>query len=92
LFSRKVIAGAFALLLLIGQFASLVHSVDHPFHQADDYCTSFIHCEQHDLIAGHGTLKSELSVLTFEKYVFSKQPVKVHFSLTYSSRAPPIIS
>jgi len=25
LFSRKVIAGAFALLLLIGQFASLVH-------------------------------------------------------------------
>jgi hypothetical protein len=91
-FSRQAIAGVFSLLFLVGQFASLVHSVDHPFHQTDDYCASFIHCEKYDLLSDHDELKSKFTVLTSKKYVFSKQPVNVRFFLAYSSRAPPVTS
>jgi len=92
LFSRRVIAGIFFLLLIISQFASLAHAVDHPFHQADDFCKTFIHCEKHDLSSTHDELSSEFSVLTSEKYAQSKQPVSVNFSPFYSSRAPPFTS
>jgi len=92
LFSRQIIAGALTLLLLIGQFAFLEHSVEHPFHQADDHCATFIHCEKQDLATAFDKLKLKFSVLVSEKYISIKQPDNVHFSPAYSSRAPPFIS
>jgi len=90
--SQQVIAGVFTLLLLIGQFASLAHAVDHPFHQVDEHCASFIHCEKQDLSPGLDGLNFEFSALTSEKQVFSNQSVNVHSSSAYSARAPPFIS
>jgi hypothetical protein len=92
LFSRQFIAGLFVLLFLIGQFASLAHAVEHPFHQADDYCTVFSHYEKYDLASDFSTCYLQFSALTSENSFFSQPSVYSRFTPAYSSRAPPFTS
>lgn len=77
-----------SLLLLIGQLGTLVHAVEHPYHEADHGCEAYLVLEQ----SKHALVFDSISVsLAFEPiqsqtpfatYTFSEQAL-------YLARAPP---
>lgn len=89
--NRKNIFGSIALLsiLLMSQMAVLVHSVEHPFHQSEHACATFIQAEQ----SGSALVTAEIglpvlpgSALLDSRVITRSFPVLV---TAYSARAPP---
>ena len=81
-----------AALLLLGQFAVVVHAADHPDHAADEFCETYIHNEQQDTSADlaatpllNVVLPGKIAVATLT--VDDSQPL-----IDYYSRAPPLAS
>jgi len=78
-----------SILLLIGQFGVLSHSVEHPFHTQDESCQIVLQCEK----SGNGLIFLDLQLLTLVSNVPPiPQIVSIWLSLlqsAYSARAPP---
>lgn len=78
-----------SIALLIGQFAALIHSVDHPFHEFEQSCQVFVHLEE----SGHGLIADILSTSDWGAHVFVTGgfPALSSFDLqtAYLIRAPP---
>ncbi|MBL3619610.1 MAG: DUF2607 family protein [gamma proteobacterium endosymbiont of Lamellibrachia anaximandri] len=78
-----------SILLLIGQFGVLSHSVEHPFHTQDQSCQIFLQCEN----SGNGLISPELQFPILVSHVLPiLQIVSIWLSLpqsAYSARAPP---
>jgi len=81
-----------SMLLLIGQFAAIVHSVEHPFHAQDQSCQIFFLCEK----SGNGLIAHNLQPPVFVSHTLpSVQIVTVWLSLpqtVFHIRAPPSFS
>ncbi len=80
------------MLLLIGQFAVLKHSVEHLFHAHEQSCQIFLHCEN----SGHGLITQVLQLTPPAKNtLFDGQIVTAWSSFlqtSYNARAPPLLS
>ncbi|WP_428086651.1 DUF2607 family protein [Candidatus Thioglobus sp.] len=81
-----------SILLLIGQFSVLIHSVEHPFHDQEQSCQVFLQCENSD--KGLVSSAIQLPILASSTLPVS-QIVSVWLSSlqsAYSARAPPFSS
>ena len=79
-----------ALVIILVQFAALVHATEHSFHQEDVLCTSLQSAEQGKYFF-HAVLSSLYDNVFFSNVV-TLLPERVFPSLysSYSSRAPPV--
>ena len=81
-----------SMLLLIGQFGVLTHSVEHPFHAQNQSCQIFLQCENSD----DGLIFHVLQVATLAGPIQSPSRLVSTWLPTlltaYSSRAPPVLS
>ena len=80
-----------SFLLLIGQFAMLVHAEKHPFHDSQESCKVFIAAEQSDsmLIVDAIHLPVVNNFLPYFHLIVSAPVVSPNF---YQARAPPFFS
>ena len=81
-----------SMLLLIGQFAMLTHSSEHPFHEQDQSCQVFLQCENSDNgLSFHGVqLPTRVDIVQAPSRLVSLwSPTP---STRYFSRAPPSFS
>jgi hypothetical protein len=81
-----------SILLLIGQFSVLTHSVEHPFHAQDHSCQIFLQCDK----SGNGLISYDLQLpilasntLPTSQIVNSWLPAP---QSAYNARAPPSLS
>ena len=83
------IAALISILLLIGQFGVLSHSVEHPFHAQDQSCQIFLKWEN----SGKGLISPELQLaIQVGNALPIPQVVRIWLSLpqpAYYARAPP---
>lgn len=91
-YHKQLVGYLVAALLLLGQFAVVVHAADHPDHAADEFCETYIHYEQQDTSADQAAtpllnvvLPGEIAVAT--RVDGDSQPLS-----NYYSRAPPLAS
>jgi Protein of unknown function (DUF2607). len=82
-------AALISILLLIGQFAVLSHSIEHPFHGDDQSCQIFLQCENSE----DGLMSAELALpILISNAAPTAQIVSICLSLplsAYNARAPP---
>ncbi len=80
-----------SLLLLIGQFAMLVHAEKHPFHDSQELCKIFVAAEKSDsmLIVDTINLPIVNNYLLYFHLILSNPFFSPDF---YQARAPPFIS
>lgn len=84
-----ITAAALALLLLGAQLATAAHGVEHPFHEHQSWCDSFLaadHNSSHCAVAAGIKLLPAITATPFP--AASDTPVSVSFA-GYRSRAPP---
>lgn len=78
-----------SILLLIGQFGVLFHSVEHPFHAQEQSCQIFLKCEK----SGNGLISPELQLpILVSNALPILQIVSIWLSLpqsAYYARGPP---
>jgi hypothetical protein len=79
-----------SILLFIGQFATLIHSVKHSFHTQDESCQIFLQCEK----LGSGVVLSKLPlppILVIDTLIIIEMVrIWLPFSrFEYYVRAPP---
>ena len=90
---RKQLANyLIAALLLLGQFAAVVHAADHPYHAADEYCEAYIHYQQQDISADLAATPLLNVVPHVEVAVTAHVDDHSQPSSVYYSRAPPLAS
>ena len=78
-----------ALVILLLQFAALVHATDHPFHQEDALCI-FLQSAEQDKHFFHAVSFSLYDdVFISDVVTLLTESVSPSFSY-YSSRAPPV--
>ena len=80
-----------SLILLIGQYAALAHSVEHPFHEASQACEVYLALEH----SKGGLLTDDGAILSLVIHSHSQiQSARVGFAntrLLFSIRAPPSV-
>ncbi len=81
-----------SLLLLIGQFSVLIHSVEHPHHVQELSCQVYLQCEKsgNGLLFDGVQLPSQASNTLVVSRIISVWLSYPHRS--YLSRAPPLFS
>lgn len=81
-----------SMLLLVGQFAVVVHSVEHLSHAEGPSCQIFVQCEK----SGNGIFAHALQLAPLVRHVFSHNKlVDLRFfsaQTSYYARAPPSFS
>ena len=89
---RQFITLLASLVILLAQFAVVVHATDHPFHQEETLCLSFQSAGQDKhffnaipIALINNVLISDVDVLLRETFLSS-------FNSIYLSRAPPVIT
>ena len=91
-YRKQLVSYLISALLLLGQFAAVVHAADHPYHAADEFCEAYIHYQQQDISADLAATPL-LNVVPHGEITVSahvnndSQPSSVYFS-----RAPPLAS
>jgi len=78
-----------SLVLVLGSFFSLAHASQHPFHQADQSCVTFLSIEKNSVL---GSPVAGLEVdpnLARHTAVVGRQVEIQSTRLAFSSRAPP---
>lgn len=81
-----------SIALLLGQFAALVHSVEHPFHETTDSCQVYLALEhsKDGLVSGCGATVNPIAHSNHQ-VVFTALLLSYTQTL-YSIRAPPSLS
>ncbi len=78
-----------SIALLISQLSILIHSAEHPFHNADQSCRIFISLEQSE----ESLIAAEIDLSVLPKAVFFNPDqltsVAPSASRVFDSRAPP---
>ncbi|MBL4679908.1 MAG: DUF2607 family protein [Pseudomonadales bacterium] len=81
-----------SILLLIGQFGVLTHSVEHPFHAQSQSCQIFLQCEK----SGKGLVPDGLQLpIMASNALPASQIIGICLSTpqsVYNARAPPSLS
>lgn len=79
-----------SLLILLAQFAAVVHATDHLFHQEDVLCMAFQHAEQNKLFINAASLTVVNSIASNDLIVQTSCGCLAVSRYFYSSRAPPL--
>ena len=91
-YRKQLVSYLITALLLLGQFAAVVHAADHPYHAADEFCEAYIHYQQQDVSADLAATPL-LNVVTHgEIAVAARVNDDSQPSSVYYSRAPPLAS
>jgi len=86
----RVIALVAGLLLFAGQLASHVHATEHPFHDNNQICASFISLERHDIAFSAIVLAVDFSHYDDEVATGLQPPVDALPLYSSHARAPPL--
>ena len=88
----KIHVALISILLLVGQFGALSHSVEHPFHGQDQSCEIYLQCEK----SANGLIYHHLQLaIPASETIPTSQTVIAWLSLpqtSYFARAPPFLS
>ena len=81
--------GLIIIALFIGQFAALLHSSEHPFHEYTESCQLYFSLEQSEngLISNCSTIKTPL--IPFHQQIESNSVIITVSQTSYCIRAPP---
>jgi hypothetical protein len=79
-----------ALVILLVQFAALVHATEHPFHQEDALCISLQSAEQNKHFFHAVSYSLYRDVFISDSVTLLTESVFTSLSSYYSSRAPPV--
>ena len=91
-YRKQLVSYLITALLLLGQFATVVHAADHPYHAADEFCEAYIHYQQQDVTADLAATPLLNVVPHGEIAVATRADQNSQPSSDYYSRAPPFAS
>ena len=91
-YHKQLVSYLVAAILLLGQFAVVLHAADHPYHATDELCETYIHYEQQDASADLASAPLLSVVLPGEIAVVTRVDSDSLPLINYFSRAPPLAS
>jgi hypothetical protein len=89
---RQFITLFASLVILLAQFAVVVHATDHPFHQEEAFCLSFQSAGQDKHFFNAKPIALINNVFISDVDVLLRETFLSSFNSIYSSRAPPVIT
>jgi hypothetical protein len=81
-----------AVLFLLVQYTSVLHAVDHPFHEDDPSCEIFHAVEKSKSLLADGQVVIRSAVYRQSRIHESVQQVPAKAARHYLTRAPPVYS
>lgn len=81
-----------ALLFVLVQYASVLHAVDHPFHEDDPSCDIFHAVEKSKSLLADGQVVIRSAVYRESRILESVQQGPAKAARRYLTRAPPFYS
>jgi hypothetical protein len=81
-----------AVLFVLVQYASVLHAVDHPFHEDDPSCDVFHAIEKSKSLLADGPVVITSGVYLESRILESVQHVTAKAARRYLARAPPVSS
>jgi len=87
--TKQRLAYVLVLFVFLAQFALLVHATEHPFHQDEIVCASYLHAEQNKYLTADGPFLTGTVLIiaaTLQSAAIAFVPPSYHH---YLQRAPP---
>jgi fermentation-respiration switch protein FrsA (DUF1100 family) len=88
-YRKQLVSFLTAMLVVVGQFVTVVHATDHPYHAHDDSCTIYQATEKHKLTHVPEGLHFEVVLTGEDRATVAASNHSSILTSTYLARAPP---
>ncbi len=79
-----------ALLVFLAQFVTIVHATEHPFHEDEAACSTFLSVEHNQFLVGEVQPFSLVIAFVVNKEITPVHSVPLSARHFYRQRAPPV--